>query len=296
MQKQSKSYLYALLAVAGWSTVATAFKISLAYLDIFQLVFYASLVSLIIYFIVIKFQSTSLNDLKPKDFLYSSLLGFLNPFAYYLILLKAYDLLLAQEAGTLNYIWPIVLVLLSIPILKQKISLFSFLAILISFCGVITIGSRGNFHTFQFNNEFGVLLTLLSAIIWSLYWILNLKDKRADLPKLFLNFVFGTIYAGIALLLFSSPKIENLNGIFGVIYIGIFELGITYIFWMKALNYAKTTASISNLIFLSPFISLIIIHKILKEPIYWSTIVGLGFIISGIILQRFLSNKKFPSN
>ena len=34
-------------------------------------------------------------------------MGLFNPFLYYLVLFKAYDLLEAQEAGTLNYIWPI---------------------------------------------------------------------------------------------------------------------------------------------------------------------------------------------
>ena len=39
---------------------------------------------------------------------------------YYLILLKAYQLLPAQVAQPLNMIWPVILVFLSVPILKQK--------------------------------------------------------------------------------------------------------------------------------------------------------------------------------
>ena len=47
-------------------------------------------------------------------------MGLHNPFLYYLVLLTAYKLLPAQEAGTLNYIWPLVLVLLSIPLLDKN--------------------------------------------------------------------------------------------------------------------------------------------------------------------------------
>ncbi len=294
MENQTKAYLFALLAVAGWSTVATAFKLALQYLDIFQLVFYASVISLLIYIVVLLIQEGPgfYKNIKKKDLLNSALLGALNPFAYYLLLLRAYDMLLAQEAGTLNYAWPIALVLLSIPLLKQKISGKSLLAVIISFTGIIFIASRGNLEAYHFENATGVVFALTSAIIWAIYWIYNLKDQRKDLHKLFLNFVFGTLYTGIALFIFSSPVIENLNGILSVIYIGFFELGITYILWMKALKYTTTTARISNLIFLAPFISLIIINLILKESIYWTTIAGLGLIITGILLQRYLSKRE----
>jgi len=53
--------------------------------------------------------------------MHSALLGLINPFIYYLILLKAYQLLPAQVAQPLNMIWPIILVFLSIPLLGQKI-------------------------------------------------------------------------------------------------------------------------------------------------------------------------------
>jgi len=68
-----------------------------------------------------------------KELLASAVMGFFNPFLYYLVLFKAYELLEAQIAGTLNYTWPIVLVILSIFLLKQRISTWSIVAILISF-------------------------------------------------------------------------------------------------------------------------------------------------------------------
>ena len=71
-------------------------------------------------------------------------MGFLNPFLYYVIVLKAYSLLPAQLAQPLNFIWPITLVLLSIPILKQKVSGKNMIAMLISFVGVYFIASKGN--------------------------------------------------------------------------------------------------------------------------------------------------------
>jgi drug/metabolite transporter (DMT)-like permease len=69
-------------------------------------------------------------------------------------------------------------------------------------------------------------------------------------------------------------------------------MGLTFLFWSKALKLSETTAKISNLIFLSPFLSLIFINTILNEAILASTFIGLIFIISGILLQRRLNKQK----
>jgi len=127
--KQKQACLYALIVVLFWSTIASAFKICLSpdYLNIkiLPLLFYASIVSTAAFFINVLFSKklNLLKDYSKKDYLYSALLGFLNPFLYYVVLFEAYYILPAQEAMAINWIWPITLVLLSIPLLHQKINL-----------------------------------------------------------------------------------------------------------------------------------------------------------------------------
>lgn len=288
MENQRLAYFYALLSVMFWSTVASAFKITLRYLDFLHLVFYATIVSIIALFIILCAQK-KLNLLKKYskiDYLHSLLLGFLNPFLYYIILFKAYSILPAQEALSLNYLWPITLTLLSIPILKQKISLMSIFAIFISFIGVIVIATHGNILSLKFTNPLGVSLALSSTIIWSLFWIYNIKDRRDDVAKLFLNFLFGFIFILITLIVTKKLALPSVRGLFGATYTGLFEMGITFILWLKALSLSKTTAKVSNLIYLSPFFSLVIIRFAVGEEILTSTVIGLILIISGILVQR----------
>lgn len=288
MENQRLAYFYALLSVMFWSTVASAFKITLRYLDFLHLVFYATIVSIIALFIILCAQK-KLNLLKGYskiDYLHSLLLGFLNPFLYYIILFKAYSILPAQEALSLNYLWPITLTLLSIPMLKQKISLMSIFAIFISFIGVIVIATHGNILSLKFTNPLGVSLALSSTIIWSLFWIYNIKDRRDDVAKLFLNFLFGFIFILITLIVTKKLALPSVRGLFGATYTGLFEMGITFILWLKALSLSKTTAKVSNLIYLSPFFSLIIIRFAVGEEILTSTVIGLILIISGILVQR----------
>jgi len=289
MTDQNKAYILTVFVILLWSTIASAFKITLNYISFLQLLLFASAISCIVLFTILLFQRKfyQFKTLKKRDIIYSAVLGFLNPFLYYLVLLKAYSILRAQEAGTLNYIWPIILVLLSIPILKQRINLRSIIAILISFIGIIVISTEGNIFSLQFREPVGVLLAVSSSVFWALYWIFNIKDKRDEVPKLFLNFVFGTIYIFITFLFFSDFNNISIEGLFGALYIGLFEMGITFFLWIKALKLSINTAKVSNLIYLSPFISLIIIHLFVGEKILFATIMGLMFIISGIVLQQF---------
>ncbi len=295
MEKQKIAYLYAVAAVLFWSTIASAFKISIPFytdvldLHILHLLFYASLTSTIALFLHLLF-SKKLNLLKAfskTDYLRSAAMGFLSPFLYYLVLLNAYSILSAQEAMTINWLWPMTLVLLSIPLLRQKIKLKSILAIAISFFGVFIIATQGNILGFKFTNPAGVLLALGSTIIWALFWIYNLRDKHDEAVRLFLNFMFGSVFIFVSILLFAKIKIPDLKGILGAVYIGLFEMGITFLLWLKALKLSKTTANVANLVYLAPFFSLVVISFVVGEKILLSTIIGLIFIVGGIILQKF---------
>ena len=117
-----------------------------------------------------------------------------------------------------------------------------------------------------------------------------MKDKRDEGVKLLLNFIFGSIFLIVTVVL--TGKWHTGPGWIGIVasvYVGIFEMGITFFFWLKALQMASTTAKVSNLVYLAPFISLVFVHFILHEPVYYTTPLGLLFIISGIFIQTVRS-------
>jgi drug/metabolite transporter (DMT)-like permease len=70
------------------------------------------------------------------------------------------------------------------------------------------------------------------------------------------------------------------------LYIGTFEMGIAFVAWLRALRLSRTTAQVGQLIYLTPFLSLLAIGLVVGEPIYASTVAGLALIVGGIVLQR----------
>lgn len=289
MDNTGRSYLYGILAILFWATIPTAFKLCLARLDILPMLTIASVVSAAALFLIIVAEN-KLSLLKrntPADLLHSALLGLVNPFLYYLILLKAYQILPAQVAQPLNMIWPIILVFLSVPVLKQRIEKKSFVALLISFLGVYIISSQGKILSPGHADITGVLLATGSSVFWAFYFILNVKDKREESVKLFLNFMFASVYLIFALLITGSwPENIEASAVVPAIYIGLFEMGITFYLWLKALQLAPTTDKISNLVYLAPFLSLILVHFVLHEPVFFTTPAGLLLIITGIMIQN----------
>jgi drug/metabolite transporter (DMT)-like permease len=287
MNQQSRAYLYAMTSVLLWSTVASAFKISLRYLSPVELLFYSAFFSCCVLFLVLLFQSKLylFRQADRRIWATSLFFGLLNPFIYYLILFKAYELLPAQQAQPLNYTWAITLSLLSVPFLGHRLRLLEICAVFVSYFGVLVISTKGNLLALEFDNPLGVMLALGSTVIWAVYWLVNTRDKRDPVLGLFMNFLCALPCITIYLLVFEGFRPVALPGLIGAAYIGCFEMGIAFITWLLALKLTSSTARIANLIFVSPFLSLILIHFLVGEEILVSSIVGLIFIVGGLLLQ-----------
>jgi drug/metabolite transporter (DMT)-like permease len=296
MTNQGKAYILVGIAVLFWSTVATAFKLALRDLTFLQLLFFASVASFLSLLVVVIVQGKAgrLLACSGKDLLRSAGLGLLNPFLYYVVLFKAYSLLPAQEAQPLNYTWPIALAFLSVPLLKQRLTRRALFALLLSFLGVLVISTRGNPASLRFESPLGVGLAVGSSIVWALFWILNLRDRRDPVEKLFWNFGFGTVYVTALVLIRSEFVLPTFGQAAITAYVGLFEMGLTFVLWMWALSLSETTTRVSHFVFLSPFLSLFFIRFLLGEAIRASSILGLVLIVGGILVQTLKRGRSAP--
>ncbi|AVV85593.1 hypothetical protein SPWS13_3915 [Shewanella putrefaciens] len=277
-------------AVFLWSTVATAFKIALSYYSPLQLVFVAVLTSIIALTSILAWQK-KLSLLKQQFLrrpMFYLVTGLINPFLYYVVLFKAYSLLPAQQALSLNYTWAVLLPLLAAPLLKQHLRKSDIAAALIAYTGVFIIATGGDISGFSFDSPLGIGLALTSTLLWCLYWIVNTKDQGDPVVSLLLSFLIGLPFIAMTLVLTDALPSFSLKAIFAGMYVGLFEMGITFVLWLMALKTATRTANISTMVFLSPVMSIGFIAWILQETIAMTTYLGLAFILSGMMLQQLL--------
>lgn len=284
----NRATLLGLAAVGLWSTVATAFKLSLRVMSPLELVCWASVFSALALGLILarRGQLRAALAMSRRDAGRAALLGLLNPALYYLVLFQAYDLLPAQEAQPLNYTWAVVLALLSGPVLGQRITGRDILSALVSLAGVLVISTRGNLAGLHFASPLGVALALGSTLLWALYWLLSIKDDREPVAGLLQNFLFGSGYLIVLALASGVGLPADPRALLGAAYVGCFEMGLTFVLWLEALRAADNAAMVGNLIFLSPLLSLVLIHLLLGEAIQSSTLAGLGLILAAQAIQR----------
>ena len=137
-------------------------------------------------------------------------------------------------------------------------------------------------------NRLGIILALSTSVIWASYFIYNTRNKKDPVIRLFLNFLFASVYLLLGGLLKEQVLPGSTEGWLAAIYVGIFEMGITFVLWLTAMQYAPTTDRISNLVYIAPFLNLFIVNQVLEEKIFLTTVYGIILLVSGIVIQNLI--------
>jgi len=294
MKPERRALIFALLAVLLWSTVATAFKLALETLSPRWLLALASVTSwlfLTAYLVQQRRFCQALSAIKDSPLLFLRQ-GMINPLFYYLVLFQAYALLPAQQAQAINYTWALTLSVLAVPLLGQRLFGRDIIALALAYIGVLVIATEGQLLALNFTSVSGVLLALFSTLLWALYWIWNTATKQAPEVGLWCGFAWATPLTVLVALLWDGPQwlfSASSSSLMSALYVGLFEMGVTFLLWQKAMQETDRAAAIGSLIFLSPFLSLIFISQILGEAIHAATFVGLVLIIAGLLVQKLMA-------
>ncbi len=280
-----KQYLYAGLSILLWSTTATVTKLLLGSLNSMQILLISSFFAFSFLLIVnaIKGNLIDLKKFKIKDFLQIFCIGLLGTFLYNLFLYLGINKMQASQAFIINYLWPIMTVIFACIILKEKMTIRKIIAILLSFIGVIIVTSNGNF-SMDSSSLIGALFCVLAAVSYGLFSVLNKKKKYNKFLSMMLFYLSSFVVSLIYILISKEWYIPQINQLMGLLWIGIFTSAISFTSWALALEKGDTV-KISNLAYITPFLSLIWTGLIIKENITIYAVIGLIVIVLGIFIQ-----------
>lgn len=282
-RSETQATLLALAAVALWSTVATGFKLGLNVMTPLQMLLVGSVISTALFVVV---AARTLPRLTLADWRLAALLGLINPGVYYLVLFEAYNRLPAQIAQPLNYTWAITLALLAVPILGQTLTRRAVVGMLISYAGVVLLVSRPGASAVAELDALGVILALLSTLLWALYWLINTRSRAPATAMMAASFLIGTTtLLALAALTGDWPTASWDTLRYGA-WVGLIEMGITFLLWQQALKRTRQSGRIAQLIFISPFLSLLMINSVLGEAVHWSAMAALVLIVAGLVLAN----------
>ncbi len=282
-----KSYLFAATAILFWSTVATTAKLLLESINNFQLLWMTSIFAATFLLIVnlVTGNIKRLKEYKPKDFLISALIGLPGTFFYYVFYYAGTGIMTdASKAFIINYLWPIMSVVFACIILRERMTVRKVVAIIMSFAGVIIVVAGDGFEAIDKSTLTGAVLCVAGAVSYGIFTALNQKfyyEKRISMMiNYFVTFTLTTIINGVSGDLF-VPTLAQFGGF---AWNGIFTVAIANTAWAVALESGKT-AKISNLAYITPFLSLVWTSLILKNELSPYSLIGLVVIVAGIFVQ-----------
>lgn len=280
-----KTYIYALISIFFWSTVSAITKLLLSSYDNFQVLWISAFfaASFLIVLNVVTGKIKLLKNYKPKDYARSLLAGLPGTFFYYLFFYAGTDLMPASQAFIVNYTWPIMSIVFACIILKEKMTLRKGIAVGLSFLGVVIV--MGDSFS-QLNGKVltGALCCILGAISYGIFTSLSQKFAYEKCNSMMLNYVVTFVLTSIINAFRGNLFVPTWIEAAGFAWNGMFTMGIATTLWALALESGQT-AKISNLAYITPFVSLVWVSLLLKEELHYSFLIGLAVIIIGVFIQ-----------
>lgn len=286
-----KNYTYALITIFIWSTTAAVVKKILFDIPNLEALSVSSYFAFA-FLMIINLKNGNITKMRrycAKDYGIMCGLGFIGLFLYSALYYYGLSQLSSQEACILNYLWPMMLVIFSCIILKEKMTLMKAAAMICSFIGIIIL-SAGNSESSNGNIVVGMISCIVAAACYGIFSVLNKKMDYDQSISMMMNWLVVAVCAMI-----SGMMTENWAMIRGMKWLGILWLGIVidaiaYLLWALALKDAENTAKIANLAYVIPFLSLIFSAALLKETIEIRIFAALVFIIGGVLVQSLCEN------
>jgi drug/metabolite transporter (DMT)-like permease len=272
------------MTIIFWSSAFVFTRLALKYftpLTLGFLRYFIASLSLIVVALVIKINLPQIKDVK-----YFFLAGFFGFFFYMIVFNIGSATVPAATGSIIIATAPIITTVLARIIYKEKIRIIQYISIIIEFIGVGVLTLMNGI----FSINIGVIWLLLASISVSIYNLLQRKitKKYSAIQTAIISIWFGTVM----LLLFLPDSIEEVkNASFlqkiYVIILGLFPSAVAYITWTYAFSKAKTTSSVTNYMFLTPFLTVILGIMLAKEIPDLSTIIGGTIIIIGMLVYNF---------
>ena len=279
-------YLYVTIAILAWGSSATIVKFFFHGLDTNFVIAVSLFLSFLCMLLLLAVQGKLrlIRELDAKTFAKMLGIGILGVYLYNYFYQMGVTLLPAQQAFVINYLWPALIIVFSKPILGEPYTPSKLVAVLLAFLGVVAVATNGDFSTLLGGQRLGILFSLLAAICYGVYS--PLAKKQTYDPDLALMIIFGVTAVWCFLLSLHSGTacMPTAFQWVGLVLFGVIVNALAYMFWVKALARGNT-AIMSNLIYLTPVVSLVFTHVVLGEEITFWSVFGLVLICIGAVVQ-----------
>jgi drug/metabolite transporter (DMT)-like permease len=210
--------------------------------------------------------------------------GIYGLFGYHLMLFIALQTAPAVEANLVNYLWPLLIVVLA-PLFSRHLKLGArhIIAAGLGFAGAaIAITSSGGVSG-VLGFEFGYLFALAAAVIWATYSLMTTKLPTFPTSAIGLFGLVSGVLAIAAHFLLEAPAVISSTDWVLLVILGLGPLGGAFYFWDAALKIGDPRR-IGLLAFLTPLLSTTMLLVVSGRELSWQLLLATALIVGGAVL------------
>lgn len=283
MKLKDSFHPYAIVTIILWSCAFVFSRLALTYFNPFTLGFMRYAVASAVLLIVVLV--TGMKRPRARDLGWFFLAG-ATGFALYMIAFnKGCVSVNSSTSSVVIAMVPVVTSLMARIFYQERLRPVQWLAIGLSFCGVVMLTVlRGGLKV-----NAGLVWLLAAVVLLSLYNIIQRRLTTIYSPLT--TSAFG-IFAGTFLLTVFLPSgvqqaahAPAIQWVY-LLILGIGSSAVAYCAWAAAFARAEKTSSVSNYMFVTPFLATILGVIIAGESVDLATIIGGVIILSGLVLYN----------
>lgn len=290
-----RGYGYTLLTILCWASTPTVAKLSMATVNGVAATFYANLFALPLLLLAIHLKGglETIWRLTFPELALACGIGSLGGCAYYLCYYSSFMFINVNAAVALNYLYPLVTVLLlELGTHRRLPPLGALTGLAVSFSGALLIISRGG--PIGWEGKWGVLLALAAATLWGLFSALARRSKFDALLLVTVGSAMGVAIPLVISSLTGTFPLPGLRSLLGFCYLGAVPIALGAVLWLRALSLAEA-ARVAGLIYFTPFVAMLIAARVLGEQTGAFLLSGAGLIVVGNLLLGASSSHRAPS-
>ena len=289
MERETSAYVAVLVTIVLWSSAAAVVKLLMSDLPSYLVMFYVALFAVTgnLALVALTGRTERFLSYGRNDLVVFALMGLLGSYGYCMLYYNALDIAPVVVVSVVQYLWPIMTVLWTAVLLKERPGSRAITGLTISLAGVMIVATGGDLSVLSLEKLTGPLMAAAAAVCYGLFSAIGKQRDDDKVCAMAWSFIFYLIFMvpTVLVLVPGGFLLPSPSTLLGLAWMGIACYAIGYSLWLYALSNGDT-ASISNTTFLAPFLSLVWIRLILEEPIPSAAIVGLVVIIAGILVTR----------
>jgi drug/metabolite transporter (DMT)-like permease len=284
---QNLIYLRLVLVALFWSGTVIGMRVASQTFEPFWGAFLRYVVACIGFLPVVIPKGLAFFKMSLKQWFQVILLGFTGVFAYNYLCFKVLKTMQANHVALIIALNPILVMMGSAWMHKDRITRRRLLGALVSLLGVAIVISRGRLWQIFSGYELGDLLTLLATFCWMMYTLFarNTLETMGPLQASFWASVTGMIMLGLMAMTEPLPSRVPASAIFAVVYLGLIGTVVGFIWYYDGIKKLGATraAMFNNLI---PVFTLVLSVIILNEEVSTYTYIGAALVTGGVLLAN----------